>query len=172
MDYTSNLFGYNGNSNSSVKYKSDWKHAPLKLRLKYGLISTLVLFGRGFTVVGIYFLVSTWIFNTGKITNPKLMYYDQKFRAWLQMYGSAFGMHEEIQKIESPVVKFHLSNNLYLEYEISEEARKHIQSIKLLRHMHNFYRYNRWHEIRQNGWDLVFEFNRIPDNSYVGVKHL
>jgi hypothetical protein len=172
MNYSKNKHGNPYNSNSSVKYNQEWKSAPLLVRVKLNSICIIVIFLRMFGIMSIYLNHSTNLFNSGKIKNPKWMWYDQRFRAWLRLYGYEFGLHEEIQEIKSNRVVFHFNSNLYLEYELSDSAKDYLHSIKLLRHLHNFYKFGKYHEIRQDGWDLIFDFNQIPDKGCVGIKYL
>jgi hypothetical protein len=121
-----------------------------------------------------YFIVLFLIFpisflqSKNILTSPKYQIASQKFRKWV--YSNMGGIVEVDVKVSDNRMVIHIPNNLWVEYELSDEIKNNIISIELLRHFDNYYRYGKWKEIRLNGWDVVFIFSYVPEKSYLPVK--
>lgn len=157
-------------SNHSISYYGEWLDYPLTLRLKQSAKTVAILFLIFPIFMPIYTLVSTLFLNSRFGTGPSWHYADQRFKKWA--YVNVRGLDEIITKIDSSCVKVHIPNNLYLAYEMSDDAAAKVISIRLVRSFLNHYRYGFSHEIRQSGWDLIFDFNGVPENSFVSVKYI
>ena len=170
MDYTRN-FGQSADfdSNSGVYYNSDWDDEGILPRLKQATLSAFLLCFQSFIVLFLIFPVSV-LQSKGILVSPKYQVGSQKFRKWV--CSNIKGVVEVITKISTTRTVLHIPNNLWVEYELSESAKGVIASIELLRHFDNYYRFGKWHEIRQNGWDVIFTFSSLPENSYVLVKYV
>ena len=168
MDYTNNPSN-SFDSNHAATLLSDWENSSFSRKLPFVIVSVATIFFRAI-IFPFYMFLSTTLQGKGLLKSQKFMYFDQKLRCFVAEYTYSRGKYERIIKIEKETETLWLTSNLYFEYEISESARDHILQIKIVRHYDHFYRYSKFHEIRQNGWDLIFTFNAIPENGYISVK--
>lgn len=169
IDYGRNSEQGMGNSNSGICYSSTWDKAPGLLRLKQAVLTTTLLISERLWLPFVL-LPITILQGRGFLLGKKQQLLIQQFRKWF--YVNLRGVVERITPIASEIVTVHIPNNLWVQYELSVVAQDKVASIKLLRHFDTFYRYGKWYEVRQNGWDMIFEFTSVPAESYVSVKYV
>lgn len=169
MDYSNNEKGAEGNSDYGLYYESEWKTLPVPVRLKQAFITTFALFVERLILPFIVVTV-TLLQSNGYLLSEKHQYAMQQLRKWFCV--NKLGTVEIIQRITSTNTVIHIPHNLWVQYELSDNASKYIQEIRLIRHFDNFYRFGKYHEIRQNGWDIVFIFTTLPENSLVSVRYV
>lgn len=170
MDYSLNKFGNPAESNHSITLESEWKSQPFHTKYLYAFWITFLLLCR----IGWSFIVNAFTFlaNRGFIKNPSWHYNYQRFYAWIDT--SLMGRWEISQTgaLKETTLKLGTVNNMLIEYELTGEYKEKIKTVSLLRNFQTHWRFGKFKEIRQNGWNVVFEFTDPPQSGSCVVRYV
>jgi len=172
MDYSKNEDNdsFSLGSNNGVVYDNKWLLIPYKERLIQATKFVMVMLFISPVIFPFYVLFGTLFLNSRFGSHPQLHYLDQRIKKWV--YLNMTGLYEVIRKVDDSRIVIPVPNNLWIEYEISDAAAEKITGVHLMRRFLNYYRYGMSHEIRQDGWEMIFEFSEVPPDSYVSVKYI
>jgi len=170
MDYTLNRFGRPLDSNHSVTVNSQWRTFPWRTRLKYAFLDVVVLSFGAISLILIIPLAST-LFNLKIITSEKMHYDYQNFLNWY--FSHKYGVFEISQEgpLNSNKLVFLIPTNIGWEYELSGEYKEKIKTISFLRNFIKHKRYGISPELKQDGWQVLFEFIEPPQSGSCLVKY-
>lgn len=161
MDYSLNKFGSPHNSNSSAVLSNAFRSMPFTTKLYEAGKSTVV-----FAIVTIPIIVimpvMTSLTEHKIITSGKIHYLYQQ----ILKYGmvNTRGLVEQIKEgaLFQPNVSFKINNNMWFEYELDGEYQDKIQTISLKRNFIKILVFGKYPKIQQSGWNVIFEFDGIP----------
>lgn len=171
MDYSLNKFGYPNNSNSVVM-NSEWRNQPFSVKIKCMMLDTLLFVGRIFGATAFPMSLFARLTEMKLLKDPKWSYKHQKFLKWYFTNLNGIRQQSHSGELKNLVLMFTIPDNLWVDYELEGEYKEKIKSISLLRNFTVFYRYGRFKEIRQNGWNVVFEFISEPSQGSCVIKYV
>lgn len=167
MDYSLNEKGDPMESSTSVTVKDDFKNAEFILKLKR-------------TLAGIYFVLytaimaptMTYLTEKGILKNKQWGIQHQKINRVLS--EAAFG--KIVYKKEGPLSENNLivwlPHNMWLQYSLEGEYKAECIAISFTRHLKKRIVADKYEQIKQDGWDLTFSFNKQPQQGSCTVEYL
>lgn len=172
MDYSKNDGNY-ANSNTSIVYDSEWDNLPDLYKALYSIfigVSNLIVVP---FIVLFYVVPLSYLQTRGYVTSESIHYRHQKIMKWLFLHsGTRSGTTKTVVTVTSKRQVVYVGLNVWMHYDLSESAQKHIESIELVRHFNTFYRYGRYKETRQHGWDAIFTFSEVPIDGTIIIQSL
>ena len=170
MDYSLNKYGNPSESNHSISFNSEWKTQPFYIKYLYILWITFLLFCR----IGWSFVVNifTLLANRGYIKNPQWQYNYQRFYAWIDSSLTGKWELSKTGALKETTLVLGSINNMLIEYELTGEYKDKIKSVSLLRNFQNHLKFNKFKEVHQNGWNVVFEFTDPPQSGSCTVWYV
>jgi hypothetical protein len=173
MDYSLNKFGGlmgTIDSNHSVAIDSEWRSLPIITRMKY---ASIVCTQTGVSMIPISFimLIMSLTNGLGKISPSLQLYYQKLLKWWLVLLGGIDQQTSE-GKLDTRILKFHLHHNTWISYELEGEYRDKITSISLVRNMVHHYKFGKFEEEKQRGWNMIFEFTEPPTSGSCTIKYV
>jgi hypothetical protein len=170
MDYSLNKLGNPLQSNFGAVLESEWKSQSLLTRLLYILrVTGLLLIHPFFAFVIVLF---TFLTERKLITNPKWQYNYQRFYAWIDSNIDGKWEQSQTGALKDTRLTFPIWSNLFLEYELTGDYKDKIKSISLLRNFQTHWRFDKFKEITQKGWNVVFEFTDPPQSGSCTVWYV
>lgn len=171
MDYTLNTTADILDSNSGVTLKNEFREQPRKIIILENIRSMIIML---FSVIylGITMPLLVRGFHKGWIKNKNYQIEHQKLLKY--MFSNCRGTDFEIidAPIKEHVLTVHLNNNMWISYKLEGDFETEIKTIALKRSFKKTMIYGKYERIRQNGWDLIFEFNKPPQTGKCIVEHL
>lgn len=171
MDYTLNTNADIMDSNSGVELKDDFGKLPFKSTIKdctysvlTGLFSTLYL--------SITFPILLYGCHKGWIKNKNYQIEHQKLLKYLAVNTRGTVIEIIDAPIKEHTLKVHLRNNMWVSYKLEGDFETKSKSIALKRSFRKTMVFGKYERIQQHGWDLIFEFNKPPQNGKCIVEHL
>jgi len=162
LDYSTVTGVARGNSNTGIVLSSEWECAPTLTQLKYVLWAMAIALIRVFVVFPLYCIYFTVLANYGVIKSADAHFDHQNLLKYV--YTFVFGTVEKVTsgELKEPQLVVYTSNNLYFEYVLEGEYKEKIKSVSLVRHYGAWKRFGVFREVRQYGWNLIFEFSDPP----------
>jgi len=171
MDYSLNSFGSPFSSNDSTVISNEWRDAPFLKRLPYAAFSLLLLVA--FIPLGILIPTFTAI-NQSKAIKPGPIW-QLRYQKLLKWYlENALGTLEQSREgeLKDFVLVFTIPNNIWIYYDLKGEYSEKIQMVALKRRFLIQYKFGRFKEIRQRGWNVVFTFSDLPRSGSCTIRHI
>jgi hypothetical protein len=171
MDYSLNEKGSDYSSSTSCELKNDFKKLPFKRRIIEvckRIPATMFLIGYCFATMPII----TFLLKHKIIKNKNYQIEHQLLLK--QLFSNNLIVHQKIREgaLREPVIVFWFSRNIWMSYKLEGEYQKEIKSIALKRHFQKMKLYGLYEQVRQNGWDLIFEFNHTPQSGSCIVENV
>lgn len=170
IDYTHNSSGNPFESNRSATIYSEWKDAPFLTKFLYALWWEITHFVMPFGLI-FYVPIMTWL-GSRQMLSPESQYKHQKFLKWYYIQSSGIRVQRIAGKNDRKTVLFHIDANVWLEYNLCGDYRDKIKSISLKRNFQLFKRFGVFNELRQNGWNVIFEFTEPPQHGSCKIFHV
>ena len=168
LDYYSNGSLYN--SNTSAVLKSDWRSASGRTRFKYALWWEYLKFVMPFALI-FYLPAVTYLGSKGKLSQ-KFQYEHQKFLKWYCTNVDGIKTQYVAGRHDGTIVKFHVDTNIWFEYLLNGDYQKKIRKVSLLREYRPFLKHGKFEEIRQDGWNIVFEFSEPLKEGFCEIHYV
>ena len=170
MDYSLNKFGNPYSSNNSVITESEFKNLDKKQKNKWAFRSTLyAIFTVALLIEQVFFVNLT---NKGYIKNKN---YQIEFQKLLRegMINAGYSEEQSVTgSLNDTKHVFHIPSNLWLKYELDGDYQTLIKKISLKRHMRYVKRFGTFRELRQHGWDVIFEFISPPSKGGCFIEYV
>ena len=163
MDYSLNEKGSDYESSTSCKLKD--KFSELGRWMKIKEISKRIPTTIFFICYSISAMpIITFLLKHKIVKNKNYQIEHQLLLKKMLSYN--LGVHQKIREgpLQEPVMIFGFSHNVWMSYQLEGEYQKEIKSIALKRHFQKRKLYGIYEQVRQNGWDLVFEFHHAPQS--------
>lgn len=169
MDYTLNKRGSPHNSNSSVVLSDKLRSMAFTRQIYEGTRSGFIFFGVTIPVL-LVMPVMTSLTEHKIITSGKIHYLYQQ----ILKYGivNTRGLVEQSKEgaLFQPNVSFKINNNMWFEYELDGEYQDKIKTISLKRNFIKILVFGKYPKVQQSGWNVIFEFNGIPQSGSCIVR--
>lgn len=128
-----------------------------------------------FSIIWIPFLIYTIIFTIEErfgIVGATAQYEYQKSLKWF--YSNLYGISEQskIGELYNNNITFNIPHNIWFEYSLSEEYSDYIKSISLKRNYIKFLRSGKYSCLKQNGWNVIFEFTQSPKKGECKIRYV
>ena len=171
MDYSSNAFFNNYESNHSIK-KGDgtWWELPRwkRIFLNFVIPPTHICL-----VVVMMLVMPTTVFLTKHNLFPASWHYPyQNFLKW--GYKTYVGVFEEgfEGELSGTILQCPIAQNIWFGYELSGDYEKYITNISFERRLMEFKKFNEYSITVQDGWVLTFEFSQPPKTGSCKVEYV
>ena len=171
MDYSLNSFGSPLSSNDSTVISSEWRDASFLRRLPYAAFSLLLFVA--FIPLGIFIPTFTAI-NQYKTIKPGPIW-QLRYQKVLKWYSeNTIGTIEQSRggELKDSSLVFVIPNNIWIDYNLKGEYSEKIQTVSLKRRFLTYYRFGKFKEVRQKGWNVVFTFSDPPRSGSCTIRHL
>lgn len=169
MDYSLNRFGSPLESSRSCVIESDWRKSPVKTRIWYALLEcTLTLMIIPMCVV---MPTVTGLSEFGYL-KPDAQYRYQKFLRWF--FEHTRGIYEQSRSgtLKENILSFTIPHNIWFEYRMEGDYRDNLKKVSLKRNFVNHKRHGIFHEKRQRGWNVIFEFSSVPQAGNCTLRYV
>jgi hypothetical protein len=161
MDYSLNEKGSDYSSSTSCELKDEFSKLSKWTRVKE--ISKRLPTTAFFICYCISTMpIITFLLKHKIITNKNYQIEHQLLLK--KMFSDNILVHQKIKEgaLREPIIVFGFSHNVWMSYKLEGEYQKEIKSIALKRHFQKVKLYGIYEQVRQNGWDLIFEFHHTP----------
>lgn len=170
LDYTHNSNGNPFESNRSATIYSEWKDASFPTRFIYVLWWEITHFVMIFGLI-FYMPIMTWL-GSRQMLSPETQYKHQKFLKWYYIQSEGIHVQRIAGKYDRKTILFHIDANVWLEYKLCGDYKDKVQKISLKRNFQLFKRFGVFNELRQNGWNVIFEFSEPPQHGSCKIFHI
>ena len=171
MDYSSNAFFNNYESNRSIK-KGDgsWWELPRwkRMFLNYVIPPTHLCLACIMMCI-----MPTTVFLTKHNLFPAAWHYPyQNFLKW--SYRTYVGVYQEgfEGEMSGTVLQCPIAHNIWFNYELEGDYEKYITNISFERRLMEFKKFNEYSITVQDGWVLTFEFSQPPKTGSCKVEYV
>lgn len=170
FDYTLNQIANSYNSNRAVTIIDEFNEVPPWKRF----VTIMKKIPIAFVMVSYNLMTApllAFLLKRGILKSKAWQVEHQKLLKWFHVDN--FNMYEQI--IECPIrtdfLKIWIPHNLWFEYHLEGEMRDHVTNISLTRHFDTTTRFGVYKQVKQDGWDVEFLFDKIPTEGRCILRH-
>ena len=170
MDYTLNKKADIYDSNTGLTLKNEYPILPFNRAVYEGVRAGIILIF--FTLyMMITMPVLTYCFHRGIIKNKQYQIEHQKLMKYMVVNTLGSTAIVKDAPLREHVLTLHLRNNTWISYKLEGDFETDIKNIALKRSFKKTMRFGKYEKVSQNGWDLIFEFNKPPQTGRCIVEH-
>lgn len=161
FDYSSNAIASPYNSNTSAVKLDEFGDLPLWEQWREGIRRTPVII-----LFILYNVVTTpivtWCMHRGYLKRKEWQVEHQKLLKWFYV-DNLCGKRQIIAgPLDQKFLRVWLQHNMWFEYNLDGDFKDMVTKISLVRHYDNLLMFGKYNKIRQDGWDIEFQFCDIP----------
>lgn len=149
---------------------SEWEKTTHRVKQKYLLWVLAISFMRFFGIFGMYIMYFTILVNLGIIRSADAHFDHQNLLKYV--YTFIYGTIEKTTsgELKESQLVVYLPANVYFEYVLEGEYKEKIQSVSLVRNYGTWKKFGVFKEVRQYGWNLIFDFIDPPKSGSCTVE--